>query len=403
MAGRRHLLIGGTFVRTALTSLVLCVAANLAQSDGETRPDLLTPLTDPTDDWRTRTTLTGQPITIYGQISPALLGYDDGLTRKAYGPVGNSNASTRIGLLWQLYPIWGLNAVARFEGGITPRASNAINQVDSSGAGFSFDGTNIRKLELILDSPRLGTLSLGQGSMATDGISEIDLSGTKVTAYSAVSQSAGGQFLRQTNGALSPLTIGDVFNNFDGNDVTGYNSDGSRALRARYDTPKYRGMTLSFAVGNEIQDSSGETYADVALRYDGPFKNFRVSGGLGLSHDGTEKTTSGSLSAVHHQTGVNFTVALGHGSQSGDYVYFKIGMLRSIFPIGKTAISIDLYNGADLVSAGSTSRPIGIAVSQQISRKNIEIFGLLRRYDFDDLSNNYRESTAFFTGLRWKF
>lgn len=230
--------MGGAFVQTALFSLALCLAAGSAQSEEQSRPDLLTPLTDPTDDWRTRTTLTGQSITLYGQISPALLGYDDGLTRDTYGPVGNSNASTRIGLLWQLYPIWGLDLVARFEGGITPRASNTINQIDSSGDGFSFDGTHVRKLELIFDNPRLGTLSLGQGSMATDGIAEIDLSGTKVTAYSAVSQSAGGQFLRLSNGTLSTLIIGDVFNNFDGNNVTGYNSDGSRALRARYDTPK---------------------------------------------------------------------------------------------------------------------------------------------------------------------
>jgi hypothetical protein len=78
-------------------------------------------------------------------------------------------------------------------------------------------------------------------------------------------------------------------------------------------------------------------------------------------------------------------------------------MLRSFFPIGKTAVSLDLYNGANLVSRGSTARSVGLAVSQQIRRHNIEIFGLLRRYDFDDQANDYLASTAFFTGLRWKF
>lgn len=162
-------------------------------------------------------------------------------------------------------------------------------------------------------------------------------------------------------------------------------------------------MILSFAAGNEVQDTSGESYVDVALRYDGPFRNFRVSGGLGFSRKGSEEITSGSLSAVHHQSGANFTVALGHGSQSGSYTYFKIGMLRSVFPIGKTAVSLDLYNGSVLGSQGSTSRSFGLAVSQQISRKNVEIFGLLRRYDYDDQISDYHASTAFFTGLRWKF
>jgi len=139
------------------------------------------------------------------------------------------------------------------------------------------------------------------------------------------------------------------------------------------------------------------------LRYDELFKNFRVSGGLGYSLQGNEETISGSLSAAHRPTGLNATVALGHGSQSGDYTYFKIGMLRSIFPIGKTAVSLDFYNGSNLVSRGSTSRSIGLAMPQQNSRHNIEIFGLLRRYDFDDQANDYLASTAFFAGLRWKF
>jgi hypothetical protein len=161
-------------------------------------------------------------------------------------------------------------------------------------------------------------------------------------------------------------------------------------------------MTVSLAVGNEYLDTSGETYADAAILYDGPFKNFRISGGLGYSLQGNEETTFGSLSAIHHSTGVNATVALGHGSQSGDYAYFKIGLLRSVFHIWKTAISLDHYNGSDLVSLGSTSRSIGLAVSQQISRQNIEIFGLRRRYNFDDLYYDYREPTAFLTGLRWE-
>jgi hypothetical protein len=80
-------------------------------------------------------------------------------------------------------------------------------------------------------------------------------------------------------------------------------------------------MKLSFAVGNESLDTSGDTYADVALRYDGPFKNLRVSGGLGYSLQGTEETISGSLSALHRPTGVNATVALGHGESVRPSVY----------------------------------------------------------------------------------
>lgn len=365
--------------------------------------DFLTPLTDPTDDWRTRTTPTGQPITIYGQISQALLSYNDGSSRQTHAPLDNSNASTRVGFLWHLYPIWGINAVARFEGGITPRASNAINQIDASGEGFSIDGSHIRKLELIIDDDQLGTLSLGQGSMATDSIAEIDLSQTKVTAYSAVSQTAGGQFLRLVDGRFSPLIIGDVFNNFDGDNVTGSDSDGSRKLRIRYDTPEYKGLKFSFAVGKDSLNESGNTYADFAARYSGQFRDIRISAGAGHSMKGDEEVTSGSASALHRQTGLNVTVALGHSTTTGRYNYIKFGLIRKFVAFGDTAISIDLYDGDDIVGPGSNSRSIGLAVSQQIKAKNIEVYGLVRRYDYDDRAFDYQTSMAFFTGIRWKF
>ncbi|SHI70215.1 porin [Shimia gijangensis] len=380
----------------------------LGASQGSAEPvtatiDKLIPLTDPTDDWRVRTTITGQRITMYGQISQAFLGYDDGQVGTTFFPVDNSNASTRVGFLWQLYPILGLDAVARFEGGITPRASNSMSQLDSSGSGFSFDGTHVRKLELILDNARFGTLSLGQGSTATDSVAEIDLSQTKVTAYSSVSQTAGGQYLRLADGNLSTLIIGDVFDNFDGDNVTGYNSDGSRKLRIRYDTPSFNGFKLSAAAGKDTVTNNPATHLDMALRYEGKFDAFRLSAGAGLSDHGARKVTSGSLSALHYGTGGNITVALGTENTSGDYIYVKLGLIREIFAAGDTAFSLDYYNGNDLSVAGSNSRSFGLAVSQQIKKKNIEVFGLIRRYEFDDPANSYKPSLAIFTGVRWKF
>ncbi len=55
-------------------------------------------------------------------------------------------------------------------------------------------------------------------------------------------------------------------------------------------------------------------------------------------------------------------------------------MLISVFPIGKTAGPLDLYNGSNLEILGSASRSVGLAVSQQISRRNIEIIARDIRY-----------------------
>lgn len=228
--------------------------------------DLLAPLADQSDDWRERKLFTGREVTVYGQFSQAFMGYDDGVARKSYGPVDNSNASTRIGLLYDFRPLGGFSAVGRLEVGLAPRPSGKVSLLDPGGGDFEIDGSNIRKFEVIIDTPRIGAFTIGQGSMATDGIAEIDLSRTAVTAFSDVGSTAGGQLLRRADGTLSSLTIGQVFDNFDGDRISGENSDGSRKLRLRYDTPEKVGLKLSAAYGVPAGDNQGRKYGDVALR-----------------------------------------------------------------------------------------------------------------------------------------
>lgn len=367
------------------------------------RPNLLEPIGDPADDWRVRTTLSGQPATIYGQISQGGLGYDDGAGREVYVPVDNSNASTRIGMLWQIYPVGGLDAVVRLELGFSPRASGAVSQLDGSGDGVSLDGFNIRKAEVIINTARMGTFMLGQGSMATDGIPEIDLSGTKVAAFSSVAQLAAAQYLRLGSGALSTVMLGDVFDNFDGDNVTGYNSDGSRKMRLFYETPGFGGFSAAVALGKELVDDVGETYADMALKYGARLGAARINAGLGFARKAAEEVVSGSLSASDPESGLNLTIAAGSHSDGGRYVYAKLGLVRRVFAFGDTALSVDLYSGRGLRLPGDRSWSAAIAVTQQLSRRNVEMFALIRGYDYDEPSVDYLRASALFTGFRLKF
>ena len=78
--------------------------------------------------------------------------------------------------------------------------------------------------------------------MATDGVLEVDLSGTDVIAYSSVADSAGAQLLRFSDGTLSDIEIGDVFDNL----------DGDRRARVRYDTPTFAHVTVAAAFGRNL-------------------------------------------------------------------------------------------------------------------------------------------------------
>ena len=366
-------------------------------------PDLTEPLTDPANDWRHRTLFTGRELTIYGQISQAILGYSDGAVRKTYAPVDNSNSSTRIGFVYDFRPLGDFNAVGRAEFGLAPRPSGKVSLRDPDGGDFEFDGSNIRKLELIIDTPRIGTFSIGQGSMATDGIAEIDLSRTSVAAYSNVGATAGGQYLRRANGTLGRLTIGNVFDNFDGDRVTGENSDGSRKLRVRYDTRERWGMKLSVAYGVPASDGKGNRYTDAALRYSTTRASLKLSAGLGYSYKAGNEIMAGSLSVIDAGTGLGFSMSAGHSSSTGIYGYAKASLTRRIWEAGDTSVSLDYYRGSDLTIAGSKSSSFGFAAVQQLRQKNTEIYFLARRHKYSETTVAYQPGDALFAGVRWSF
>ncbi len=100
---------------------------------------------------------------------------------------------------------------------------------------------NERHMDIWIE--KWGTLRLGQGDTATNGTSEVDLSGTAVAAYSSVAD-VGGGFEFRDNGDIG-ITVRDSRSNFDGL---------SRKDRVRYDTPRWAGF---FASGSRGQQRSG--------------------------------------------------------------------------------------------------------------------------------------------------
>ncbi|HBS50187.1 MAG TPA: porin [Rhodobacteraceae bacterium] len=366
--------------------------------------DLLDPLADESDDWRVRRVFGGRSVTFYGQVSLGALAYDDGRSTRGYLPVDNANSGSRLGVLWEWPTLLSQTLVLRFGAGITPNPTSRVNQITGAAWSLDADDVQLRKLELILDDFLYdgGTLTVGQGSMATDGIAEIDLSRTALAAYSGVGPAAGGQFLRLAPGPLSSLRIGDVFDNYDGDRVTGHNADGSRKLRLRYDTPKWRGFSLAVAAGTDVIDG-GDRNADIALRYDRVRGDYRISAGLGYAFKEDREVRSGSLSVLHRPSGLNLTAAAGHSSVGGAYGYAKLGRALDLWAMGETAVSPDLYHGTDIAGRASRSRSWGLAVVQSVEARNIEAFALLRRYAHDSPLADYRDATALLAGVRWKF
>lgn len=339
----------------------------------------------------------GGTLEVYGQLSPAYLGFDDGAVRTTRF-VDNSNSNSRIGI-WYRQPIFRGRFNFNFETAIGFRGSNSVSQSGSLDR-WDWSKSNIRKLEAIWETERIGTFYVGQGSMASDGIATQDLSGTSIVSYVGIPDTAGAFFLRTAAGPLSAVTVAAAFPNF----------DGGRRARVRYDSPDYRGLVLSASAGKQVTTDVAQTQdSDITLRYSHDGRLFRVSAAGGYTWINRKvlennRTFVGSFSIEHKATGISFTTSSGSRDTTGSYRYFKLGYKAQLPRVGPFSVSVDYYGGSHMVTGGSRSESYGFGILQRFANPRIEAYLGLRSYKYSDPSPvRYQKAHSVFFGGRWKF
>lgn len=334
----------------------------------------------------------------YGQFNPSFQSFDDGV--EDYNRlVDNSSSNSRIGF-W-VEQAFGENTLKfNFETAFSFRSSDGTNQT-TKGDVTSWTRSNIRHVDLQFETANYGTFSAGQGSMATDGITGTDLSGTGLGANASIADIGGGYFFRDSAGNLTGVTVADVSATY----------DGPRMGRVRYDSNNFGGFIFSASYGTDIlaANNDRETY-DVAVRYSNDDMGaFAVDAGIGAAwseQTGTQdrRDISGSFAVLHKDTGLSLAVAAGERDIAGSYAYAKLGYAADLIAAGKTSFSVDYYDGSDQVIAGDSSESWGIAAVQKIDRYNLETYVAYREYSYADGSaTTYQDADVILAGARWKF
>jgi hypothetical protein len=346
----------------------------------------------------TYTNDTGGSFRWYGQFNPSFQSFDDGVDE--YNRlVDNSSSNSRIGF-W-LEQSYGENTLKfNFETAFGLRASDGINQT-SKGDSLSWSRTNIRHVDFQYHTAKYGRFSAGQGSMASDGITGADFSGTGLGAGVSVADIGGGYAFRTSAGALSTVDVGDVFTDY----------DGGRLGRVRYDSPEFSGFTVSASYGTDVLKTNNdrETY-DLAIRYGNDnLGAFAIDAGLAVAW--TEETGQadkrdviGSFAVLHEPTGLSLAVAAGERDIAGSYGYAKLGYSANWFSVGKTSLSVDYYDGSDMASVGDSAESWGVAAVQKVDKYNVEAYLAYRDYSYSDTSaTTYQDANVILAGARWKF
>ena len=315
-------------------------------------------------------------LTVKGHVNRAIMVSGDGDQTNVFH-VDNDTEPTLINFTATVAATSDLIIGAQFEAQLASNPSNGVSQSteNSSTGSTSFSE---RHLEVFFDSKTFGKLSLGQGNTASEGTSETDLSGTNVVVRSNFGTfGAGILFRNSTTNALSAVSVGSAFDNFDGL---------SRDDRIRYDTPSFGGFKVS---GSWLQGGA----TDIALRYSAGFGGAKFAASVALADTGGTSTTidetyNGSASVLL-RNGLNFTIAGGvrdfkaNGSSDSDFFYGKLGYQFSPFRVGKTAFSIGYASQDDLAATGDDATFFEFGATQKLDKWGTELYAGYRRYDLD--------------------
>jgi len=270
-------------------------------------------------------------LTVSGWVGQQATWWDDGAESKVYvNDLGTTLAShVKFTGQAQILPGWTAGYVLHLEA--VGSDSLTMNQNTPDGPSVltgSANGVGVLQSFWFIKSDRLGKVSLGKQSQASDNTAIlVDGSGSLVPA-NWVSFDYNGFFLRnRSNGALSSMNWGTA-----GGGVWG-DGNGLPTNSIRYDSPSFGGFSVSASWGES-------DFWDVAARYAGEWGDFKVAAAGAYSQTSSDNINS-----------VNMVQPAGTG-------YFQVGAYVEHVPTGLFAYGA--YGHLDYFDNSLALRPNGL-------------------------------------------
>lgn len=336
-------------------------------------------------------------LTMSGFITRAIFHADNGNDEKLFY-TGGGGGQTRI--RWVASGTLNDNVTAGGTVEMTmPQAGNEGSvrlATTAPGGGGTDNGDtaawSIRHEYVWVNHKKMGKLSLGHTSVASDGNGEISSSGT-TGIYSRTGRTYGRSlhFINTTTATtptVSVNTVDGVFNdlNVDRTDVI------------RYDTPSFMGASAKVARHTDGQWSVG-------LKYGGKFGGFKVSAGAGyINHNSGSSSSNftalGSI-GILHDSGLNVSYQTGKKNFAGpNSKSTNTGNVTNVTAIDTTNLGgrddpffhgVQIgYQAPKLTSLGSTSFSVSWQSSQNIKENDgdAETWGVQVMQKIDALGAN---------------
>lgn len=350
-------------------------------------------------------------VKLYGEVNRAVMYADDGYQDKIFH-VDNTNSETRVGLNGEVAAADYLTVGSSLELKWQANPSHAVSMDEENISGeFSEE-----LVEVYFDFKNAGKFSIGQGSMASDGASEVDLSGTDIVGNSGVSDVGGGLKFYDAAGSgygddQGGTIVGEAFKRQCCDLFNRITSDGlGKRQRVRYETPSFAGFTLSAAAGEA-------DIADAALSYSGEFGGNQLEAMAAWSNpgEGSDYAQLNASASLQLNFGLNLTAGFGTHDMdelptNGDdpvFTYGKIGWkCDQLFSVGSTAVSVDygIYKNGTALDIEQEATAIGAQFVQELSDYSTQLYAGYRAFSLEDNTGaDYEDISVVMAGARLSF
>ncbi|MBX2805877.1 MAG: porin [Hyphomicrobiales bacterium] len=303
---------------------------------------------------------------VYGLVSRGILAWEATNGDDGGGELDDGESADDVSLIDEDGSIFGFRGSATIKPGWT-----AGYRMEFEVAGEQASSPELKQNNLWIESEQLGRVTIGQASVATDGIAHIVLANTW-------SNSAAFQ-----NDIYTEFTAGS-YGNF----------DGGRGDLIRYDSPSIAGFILSASWSDDLNvetndfqvaDSDDDEVWDVTLRYSGEFNAFRLAAGIGYTDEGNgDDIIQGSASIMHVPTGLFASFSAGEkefdGGDSDDYWYINGGVEKTWLSYGATTVYAEYGEYAD----GDDDTMWGAGLTQRFDAAALDIYLQYRHVEEDD-------------------
>lgn len=291
---------------------------------------------------------------VFGQVGRGILFYDGQSN-------GNDDSSTE--LISDDGSNFGFKGTATIKPGWTAGYQIKLDISGEQGSAPAVEQNNVW-----IESEQLGRVTLGQASVATDGIAHIVLANTF---------SDSGAFQNDLYGEF-----GGSYGDF----------DGGRGDIIRYDSKSIAGFILSASWSDNLEDEGAaddtSEFWDVTLRYSAEYKAFRVAAGIGYSEEdigaNDKKTLQGSTSIMHIPSGLFASFSAGEqddGTVDDDtYWYVNAGVEKKWLPYGKTTFYGEIGEYEDDIDDAM----FGFGFTQSFDAAALDLYAQYRNVEEDN-------------------